>query len=136
MRRFLLTAPIIALLALGSASPSRAAELVMVDHKACHYCNQFRREVAGDYGKSEAGSIAPLRSVSRLKKWPDDLAGITPAYQTPVFILVDNGKEIGRFPGYTGVEAFWEKLNPLLAKLDTAAELAPESPPTGLGGLW
>jgi thioredoxin-related protein len=113
-----------------------AAELVMVDSKACAYCNKFRREVAGDYVKSDAGRIAPLRTVYARKKWPEDLAAVTPADQTPVFILVEDGQEIGRFPGYTGVKAFWSHLNPLLAKLDTAAALAPEQPPAGAGGLW
>ena len=101
----------------GTASLSQAAELVMLDLRSCSYCAKFRRDVAPTYGTTEAGRVAPLRIVSPLKKWPEDLAGVRPAPYTPVFILVDQGREVGRFAGYTDAEAFWAKLNPLLARL-------------------
>jgi thioredoxin-related protein len=101
----------------AGASLSQAAELVMVDLRSCHYCAKFRHDVARTYDATEAGQIAPLRLVSPLRKWPHDLAGVTPAPYTPVFILVEKGREIGRFAGYTTADAFWAKLNPLLAKL-------------------
>jgi thioredoxin-related protein len=105
-------------LALTSATPSQAAELIMVDHRGCSYCVSFNREVTPGYAGTEAGQAAPLRHVSPLKKWPSDLAGVTPARFTPVFILVDEGREIGRFAGYNGEASFWSRLQPLLAKLD------------------
>ena len=104
-------------LALLSVLPSRAAELVMVDSRACSYCARFNSEVTPTYGSSAAGKAAPLRKVSPYKKWPKDLAGVTPAPFTPVFILVDNGREIGRFAGYDGEAKFWRRLKPLVAKL-------------------
>jgi hypothetical protein len=61
--------------------------------------------------------VAPLRTVSPLKKWPADLAGIKRAPFTPVFILVDEGREVGRFAGYTTPQAFWSQLQPLIARL-------------------
>ena len=100
-----------------TAGAAQAAELVMVDMKACSYCAKFRHDVAPSYNTTEAGQRAPLRTVSPLKKWPSDLAGVKPAPYTPVFILVDKGREIGRFAGYTNAEAFWAKLNPLLARM-------------------
>jgi thioredoxin-related protein len=93
-------------LAILSAIPSFAAELVMVDSRACSYCARFNNEVTPDYASSAAGRAPPLRKVSPYKKWPADLAGVTPAPFTPVFILVDNGREIGRFAGYGGEAKF------------------------------
>jgi hypothetical protein len=78
---------------------------------------KFRREVGPTYDATEAGKVAPLRRVSPLKRWPSDLAGITPVPYTPVFILVDHGREIGRFAGYTGADAFRSQLNRLMALL-------------------
>ena len=102
---------------LVAASPLQAAELVMVDSRACTYCAKFNREVAGEYSASAAGKLAPLRKVSPFKKWPSDLKGVSPVRFTPVFILVDDGREIGRFAGYNTEAKFWSRLQPLLAKL-------------------
>ena len=114
----------------AAIAPARAAELVMVDQRACVYCQKFNRQVAKSYAGSTAGQIAPLRRVSRFKKWPGDLAGVTPAYATPTFILVDDGREVGRFAGFAGPEWFWQRLNPLLASVQqgTGPAAAPTSP--------
>jgi len=124
-------------LLLLSSIPSGAAQLLMTEHRACRYCAQFNREVGKVYSETEAGELAPLRRVSRLKKWPADLAAITPAYHTPVFILVEDGREVGRFAGYVGEEAFWQQLNPLLAKLEQpAADGLPDFQASGRSGLF
>jgi len=124
-------------LLLLSGVASEAAQLVMTDHRACRYCAQFNREVGKVYSQTEAGQLAPLRRVSRLKKWPSDLATITPAYHTPVFILVENGREVGRFAGYIGEEAFWQQLNPLLARLEPSPpDIIPDLRAGGRSGLF
>ncbi len=124
-------------LLLLSAVASEAAQLLMTDHRACRYCAQFHREVGKVYSQTEAGRLAPLRRVSRLKKWPADLAAIDPAYHTPVFILVEDGREVGRFAGYVGEEVFWRQLNPLLAELqEPAAHGLPDLQATGRSGLF
>ena len=98
----------------------------MVDQRACVYCVKFNRQIAKTYPDTVAGEIAPLRRVSRLKKWPSDLAGIVPAYATPTFILVDEGREVGRFAGYSEPETFWMRLQPLLAALDSPTSALPD----------
>jgi thioredoxin-related protein len=103
--------------ALASIFPAQAAQLVMVDQRGCSYCVRFNKELAPAYASTPAGQIAPLRRVSPFKKWPADLANIKPITFTPVFILIDDGREVGRFFGYNGAENFWSQLNPLLAKL-------------------
>jgi thioredoxin-related protein len=110
-----------ALLALGlalvPATYSSAATLVMVDWNACPHCWQFHRQVEAEYPASHEGHLAPLRRVSVLKKWPSDLQDIKPAYATPVFILVDNGHEIGRFSGYSDPTLFYREVDQLIAKM-------------------
>src|SRR5687768_1969891 len=83
-----------------SVTAPPAAELIMVDSRSCPYCARFHRQVGAEYNESAAGQVAPLRSVNPRKRWPSDLANITPAYAVPTFILVDDGREIGRFAGY------------------------------------
>jgi len=102
---------------LFAASAAQAAELVMIDQRACTYCSKFRNDIAPTYNSTAAGQVAPLRTVSVLKKWPADLAGVKRARFTPVFIVVDKGREVGRFAGYTNPNTFWAKLNPLLGTL-------------------
>ena len=64
---------------LALTSFAAAAELVMVDLRTCTYCAKFRRRGCADLYATEAGKVAPLRRVSPLKRWPDDLAAIRPA---------------------------------------------------------
>jgi hypothetical protein len=101
---------------IASPMPATAAELVMVDARACTYCQKFAREMDDVYAASPAGLNAPIRRVSPFKRWPADLSAVRPAPYTPVFILVDGGREVGRFAGYKSPEWFWSKLNPLLAQ--------------------
>ena len=90
----------------------------MVDSRACGYCAKFRSELADVYARSAPGQVAPLRRVSAFKKWPADLAGVTRTPFAPVFIVVDDGREVGRFAGYNGAEGFWNRLEPLIARLN------------------
>lgn len=117
MNLLLKAAAVAAALLVSSVASVQAAELVMVDMRSCSYCAKFRHDVAPTYNSTASGQAAPLRLVSPLKKWPADLAGVRPAPFTPVFILVDRGREIGRFAGYTNAQAFWAQLEPLIAKL-------------------
>jgi hypothetical protein len=39
---------------------------------------------------------------------------------TPLFVLVDQGREIGRIRGYPGEDHFWGLLGVLMKKLDTS----------------
>ncbi len=89
----------------------------MVNLRSCVYCMKFRHEVAPTYDRTREGRLAPLRMVSPLKPWPADLAAVRRAPYTPVFILVDHGREIGRFVGYVDPKWFFAQLEPLLARL-------------------
>jgi hypothetical protein len=48
-----------------------------------------------------------------------------PVTMAPTFVLVDNGREVGRIVGYPGADFFYGLLGELLKKRDRAAALGP-----------
>ncbi len=107
---------------LASAPPSsHAAELVMFEQAGCEWCQAFDREIAPLYAKTEEGLRAPLRRVTIGAALPSDLSFIAVERLTPLFVLVDKGREIGRIRGYPGEDHFWGLLGVLIKKLDAPA---------------
>jgi len=90
----------------------------MLEQAICPYCKRFNAEVMPEYANRPEGQRATLRRVALEDPWPKDLANITPDRLTPTFILVDDGKEIGRLRGYPGREEFWVLLRRLLVKYE------------------
>lgn len=124
-----------ALVLIVLAAPSAgAAELVMFEQKGCVWCQRFDREIAPAYGKTTEGQRAPLRRVDIANSIPPDLAFIGRERFTPVFVLIDSGREIGRIRGYPGDAFFWGLLANLIERLDSGEGAAPEAaaaPPPG-----
>ena len=106
-----------AMLIAAAASAARAAELVMFEDAGCVWCARFNDEIGPLYAKTAEGKRAPLRRVDIAKPVPDDLRFIEAERLTPVFVLIDQGREIGRIRGYPGDDHFWGLLGTLLAKL-------------------
>tara|TARA_R110000751_G_scaffold172928_3_gene279326 strand:+ start:37027 stop:37452 length:426 start_codon:yes stop_codon:yes gene_type:complete len=94
-----------------------SAELVMLERDGCVWCMRWDEEVGPIYPKTAESKTAPLRRVDIDEPWPDDLVNIAKDQFTPTFILVDDGKEIGRMRGYAGDEFFWVLLDEMLGKL-------------------
>ena len=117
MMRRLLFAVLSASMALFAATWSGAAELLMMEQPGCVWCARFNAEIAPAWPKTEEGRTAPLRRVDITGKWPDDLAHIAKERFTPTFVLIDDGKEIGRIRGYVGDEFFWYRIGELIALL-------------------
>lgn len=99
--------------------PARAAELVMFEQAGCVWCETFDREIASVYGKTDEGRRAPLRRVDIAGPLPQDLVFIGVEKLTPLFVLVDQGREVGRIRGYPGEDNFWGLLGALIKKLNT-----------------
>ena len=95
-----------------------AAELVMFEQAGCAWCEVFDREVAAVYDKTAEGARAPLRRLDIAAALPPDLAFIAVERLTPLFVLVENGREIGRIRGYPGEDHFWGLLGVLIKSLD------------------
>lgn len=100
------------------AAPLAAAELVMLEQPGCPWCARFNAEIAPAYARTDEGRRAPLRRVDITRDWPEDLAAVSPERFTPTFILVEDGRELGRIRGYPGDEFFWYLLNDLLARME------------------
>ncbi|HEU5016610.1 MAG TPA: transcriptional regulator [Pseudolabrys sp.] len=100
------------------AAPVAAAELVMFEQAGCPWCAAFERDVAPAYAKSEEGLRAPLRRIDIGRPLPSDLSFIRVERLTPLFVLVEKSREIGRIRGYPGAEGFWMQLSVLFGKLD------------------
>jgi thioredoxin-related protein len=118
-------------LGLALPAPSRAAQLLIFERPGCPYCAAFDREVAPIYPLTAEGKTVPARRVDITKAIPADLAFVKVERLTPVFVLIDNGREIGRFRGYSGDDQFWGLFGVLLDRLknQTApAGLLPAAP--------
>ncbi len=122
----LLAAAIVAFGSMFVTADSDAAslsdtELVMMEEEGCGWCERWREEVGVVYDRTPEGQVAPLRLVDVHEPLPKDLQFLKPAYFTPTFILVSEGREIGRIQGYPGEDFFWALLGQLLTKLTSQA---------------
>ena len=106
--------------AFASAWAAEAADLVMYERDGCSWCVRWHKEIGAGYAHSEEGKRAGLHIVNVDRGPKPDLALKSPITHTPTFVLVDNGREIGRIIGYPGAEFFYGLLTELLKKLDQA----------------
>ena len=108
-----------------------AAELLVLERDGCPWCDRFDAEIAPVYPKTAEGKLAPLRRIDIHAPLPADLKGIRLETFTPTFVLVEDGREIGRIRGYPGEEFFWFMLSELIAKLEKPQHsgLFPAGPP-------
>lgn len=104
-------------IAAAGASAS-SLSLVMVEEEGCGYCRKWHEEVGPGYPLSEEGHAAPLVRIDRKS---NDAGRFPRVVFTPTFILVGEGKELGRINGYPGPDFFWSMLGDMLRKLDPAA---------------
>lgn len=94
--------------------PAQAAELVMYRTAGCPYCAAWDRAIGPIYPKTDIGKRAPLRHADIGSR---NLPGVvlkSPVRFTPTFVLVDDGRELGRIEGYPGEDFFWGLLERLM----------------------
>jgi hypothetical protein len=112
---------VLALLAAGcivdSLRPASAAELLMFERAGCPWCRKWDSEIGAIYPKTPEGRTAPLRRISLDKPVPADVKLTPPVFYTPSFVLMENGREIGRITGYIGDDAFWGLLTKMIEPL-------------------
>ncbi|MDX1424256.1 MAG: thioredoxin family protein [Kiloniellales bacterium] len=92
-------------------------ELVMFEAPLCEWCALWDDEVGVVYHKTSEGRLAPLRRVALHEPRPADLAQIAGVRYSPTFVLLDQGREVGRIVGYPGEDHFWGLLQGLLEDL-------------------
>lgn len=100
----------------GAAS-AEAAELLVFEQAGCVWCERFEREIVPIYPRTDEGRLAPLRRVA-LSDQAAALADlVAPVRFAPTFVLIEDGREVGRIPGYAGEDAFWGLLAAMTTKL-------------------
>lgn len=104
------------------AAPVSAAELLMFEEVGCVWCAAWNEEVGDAYALTEEGRRAPLRRLDLHDGAPRDVTLSMRPQFTPTFVLVDEGREIGRIEGYPGEDFFWPLLNRLLDRLPVEAD--------------
>ena len=96
------------------------AELVMFEAPYCEWCEAWDEEVGLVYHKTSEGRLAPLRRISIDDPRPSDLASVAGIRYSPTFVLMQDGREVGRIVGYPGESHFWGLLQDLLDDLAPA----------------
>lgn len=105
------------------------AELLMFERDGCPWCLRWHQEVGAGYPKSEEGQRAPLRVLRDVAPAAVGASLKAPVTMAPTFVLVSEGREVGRIVGYPGAEFFYGLLDELMKKLDRAAAAAHLSAP-------
>lgn len=86
----------------------------MFRRAGCPWCAAWDREIGPIYGKTDIGRRVPLRFIDLGRAGATPFALASPVRFTPTFVLVDEGREIGRIEGYPGEDFFWGLLERLL----------------------
>ncbi|MCK9389880.1 MAG: hypothetical protein M0Q22_16005 [Sulfuritalea sp.] len=98
---------------------SDAAELLMFERDGCVWCQRWDRDVGSSYGKTAEAKVLPLRHVHIDRQATSSVALVSPVRYTPTFVVVDNGREIGRITGYVNDDAFWGLLGTFVSRIET-----------------
>ena len=110
-----------------AAPNARAAELLMFEEKWCTWCERWNDEIGPIYPKTTEGKRAPLRRVDIHGEFPEGISLKTRPHFTPTFILIQDGRELGRIEGYPGEDFFWGLLARLMDKLPAPVDNALET---------
>ena len=102
-----------------AATAGHAAELVYFKSAACTTCERWDEEVGSLYDKTDEAQRLALRPHDIHDDKPKDLAFIKGIAFTPTFVMVENGKEVGRIVGYISDYFFWGQVEALIKKADT-----------------
>lgn len=99
----------------------QAAELVMFWRGGCVWCVRWDRDVGAVYDKTPESRVLPLRRVDVERERTGGIALKEPVRYTPTFVIVDDGREIGRITGYISDESFWGLLGTYAARLQSTS---------------
>ena len=119
---FVLTPAVAEPLETGREGPwdvTKGTLLLMVEDRGCPYCLRFDAEARDSYINSAEGRLAPL---VRRRRGDGSIAFLQRVVYSPTFVLLVEGREVGRAVGYQGAELFWMEIARLMreAGLQTA----------------
>ena len=87
--------------------------LLMAEENGCYWCQKWDEEISHIYPKTAEGRTAPLRRYDLHADTPD-VAFVRRVTFTPTFILVHEGREVGRIEGHPGEDFFWPMLTRMM----------------------
>lgn len=115
-----LAATVLALVPLATLAEPR---LLMAEESGCYWCARWNEEISHIYPKTAEGQAAPLERFDVRGKHPE-VEFAKRVHFTPTFILVDDGKELGRIEGYPGEDFFWGLLGMMFERAGIPLEQA------------
>ncbi|KNG92927.1 hypothetical protein [Pseudaestuariivita atlantica] len=119
----MLKAGAVALIAVLPFAAHAEPYLLMAEEHGCYWCEKWNEEIAPIYPKTVEGRTAPLRRYDLHSETPDVVFERRVQY-TPTFILVEDGKELGRIEGYPGEDFFWGLLTVMFQRAGIPLEEA------------
>ena len=96
-----------------TADLAKATVLLMVEDRGCPYCARFDAEARDSYVNSAEGRLAPL---VRRRRGDPAIARLERIVYSPTFVLLVEGREVGRTVGYQGADLFWMEIASLMRK--------------------
>jgi hypothetical protein len=109
----------------GGATASDV-RLLMLDQDGCAWCARWDREIGTAYPLTTEGARAPLMR-AHIGRVPEGVTLARPARLTPTFVLLADGREVGRIEGHPGEEFFYGMLDQLLDRLPPETTDPPSS---------
>jgi hypothetical protein len=105
------------LIGVSESASAPGSELLMFERPDCAWCQRWDAEIAPTYPQTTEGSLAPLRRVHIRDQAIVGVSLERPVTVTPTFVLMYDGREIGRILGHPGSEFFYGLLGELLKRL-------------------
>ncbi|MEP5757861.1 MAG: hypothetical protein ABJ327_00840 [Litoreibacter sp.] len=103
----------------GQADPV----LLMAEEDGCFWCARWNAEIGHIYPKTTEGRTAQLQRYDLHSETPDVVFERSVRF-TPTFILVEDGKEVGRIEGYPGQDFFWGQLSMMFQRAEIPLDQA------------
>ena len=97
-----------------SALAASRLEIVVVEERNCLYCSLFRRDLAPAYAASPRARQVPMRFLDASELAASRLSLKSAIDVVPTILVLADGTEIGRVPGYATREIFFSTINALL----------------------
>ncbi len=101
----------------------RGAQVIMFEQQGCEWCEVWNQEIAPVLPKTPEGKCAAFSRFDIHNPSSDLLKKIKPIIYTPTFVVLEDGKEVGRVLGYAGEDFFWFQLATELKKLERKCDL-------------
>ena len=93
--------------------------------REAEHVRRWTAEIGPGYARSPEGQQAPLRRIYIRDQSKAGVALARPVNATPTFVLVEDGQEVGRIPGYAGRDFFYPALDELLQRIPAPAPRPP-----------